>query len=70
MFTALYGRSPRTFVTDIGARADCIGGLLYIQDAILCPAPVCGNGIIEMPETCDDGNTDNGDACPSSCGTN
>jgi cysteine-rich repeat protein len=69
-FTTLYGRSPQTFVTDVGERADCVGGLLYIQDAVLCPAPVCGNGIIEIPETCDDGNTNDGDACPSTCGTN
>jgi cysteine-rich repeat protein len=67
-FAALYGRSPETFITDLGVRADCIGGLLYIQDAVLCPAAVCGNAIVELPEeTCDDGNTENGDACPSSC---
>ena len=29
--------------------------------------PVCGNGIIERPETCDDGNTRNGDGCSSLC---
>jgi len=43
-----------------------------------CPAPgagpcdggsgnVCGNGVVEAPETCDDGNTVNADACPSDC---
>jgi cysteine-rich repeat protein len=30
-------------------------------------AAVCGNGSVEPPETCDDGNTNNGDACPSDC---
>jgi len=29
--------------------------------------PVCGNGVIETGETCDDGNTMDGDNCPSTC---
>jgi len=29
--------------------------------------PVCGDGVIELPELCDDGNTDNGDCCSSLC---
>ena len=28
---------------------------------------VCGNGKIEPGETCDDGNTKDGDSCPSNC---
>jgi len=28
---------------------------------------VCGNGKIEIGETCDDGNTKDGDSCPSNC---
>ena len=31
------------------------------------PPPICGNGIVEVGETCDDGNTDNTDACVN-CG--
>jgi cysteine-rich repeat protein/parallel beta-helix repeat protein len=30
-------------------------------------APVCGNGAIEPPEQCDDGNLVNGDGCRSDC---
>jgi cysteine-rich repeat protein len=33
----------------------------------LPPASVCGNGIIEAGETCDDGNLLNGDGCSSTC---
>ena len=66
-FAEMYGRMPDTFITDLSVRADCIGGLLYIQDAVLCPAPVCGNGIVELPEDCDDGNTAGGDACSATC---
>jgi cysteine-rich repeat protein len=29
--------------------------------------PLCGNGIVEFPEQCDDGNTANGDCCSSTC---
>jgi cysteine-rich repeat protein len=31
------------------------------------PPAVCGDGVIEPPETCDDGNTMDGDNCPSTC---
>jgi large repetitive protein len=31
------------------------------------PAPVCGNGIVEEGEVCDDGNTSNNDACLNTC---
>ena len=27
----------------------------------------CGNGIVESPEECDDGNADNTDACLNTC---
>ena len=68
-FTARYRRTPAAFVELLATRADCIGGAFYIQDAVVCPAAVCGNGIIELPpETCDDGNAADGDACPADCG--
>ncbi len=30
-------------------------------------APCCGNGEVEPPEECDDGNTDSGDGCDAAC---
>lgn len=36
-------------------------------NAALMPCPICGDGITEPPETCDDGNTNDGDGCSSSC---
>jgi len=33
------------------------------------PAPVCGNGVLESGEQCDDGNTVSGDGCSSTCQT-
>lgn len=38
-----------------------------IVDPTLDPCPICGNGIIEPPETCDDGNMLDGDGCSSCC---
>ena len=32
-----------------------------------CPVAVCGDGVVTPPERCDDGNTDNGDACDPTC---
>jgi cysteine-rich repeat protein len=31
------------------------------------PTAVCGNGVLEAPETCDDGNVDPNDSCPEDC---
>ncbi|KGQ20785.1 hypothetical protein LF41_1325 [Lysobacter dokdonensis DS-58] len=33
----------------------------------MTPASTCGNGTVEGLEQCDDGNTNNGDACSSTC---
>jgi len=38
---------------------DCIGDTIQ--------GPVCGNGVVETGETCDDGNLTNGDGCSTSC---
>src|SRR5688572_24359697 len=32
-----------------------------------CRCPVCGNGVTEGSEECDDGNTSSGDGCSSTC---
>lgn len=32
-----------------------------------CQTAVCGNGLVEAPEQCDDGNTQNLDGCDASC---
>ena len=33
----------------------------------LCPVVVCGDGSVDFPETCDDGNLVNGDGCDDTC---
>ena len=36
-------------------------------EVMYTPTPLCGNGLIEGSEACDDRNTNNGDGCSSSC---
>ena len=66
-FAAIYGRSASTHLGNAAAQADCFGGAVYVQDAVVCPDPVCGNAIAEAGETCDDGNTVAGDGCDDRC---
>lgn len=40
-----------------------------IIDGSVQPCPICGNHDIEPPETCDDGNMNDGDGCSSTCQT-
>ena len=57
-------------VPDTGCNALC-----QIEFDYLCPAPgqpcinkrVCGNAILTIDETCDDGNTISGDGCSADC---
>ena len=38
-------------------------GSVYVFDI----GPVCGDGVVELPEQCDDGNTVDGDGCSGDC---
>eukprot|EP00163_Fabomonas_tropica_P028388 TRINITY_DN575_c1_g1_i2.p1 TRINITY_DN575_c1_g1~~TRINITY_DN575_c1_g1_i2.p1 ORF type:complete len:1161 (-),score=219.44 TRINITY_DN575_c1_g1_i2:122-3253(-) len=42
-------------------------GLLASPTGVITGLSICGNGIIEVGEECDDGNVIDGDACSSSC---
>src|SRR5438552_8450150 len=39
----------------------------FTPDECLVPCPTCGNGTTEFPEQCDDGNTNECDACDPHC---
>jgi len=51
--------------TPVSDGTSCGGGL--VCRAGTCVPPVCGNGILETGETCDDGNTADGDGCNNDC---
>jgi cysteine-rich repeat protein len=46
-------------VAFVNGQADCL--------QVVQSGPVCGNGIVDGDETCDDGNTADGDCCSATC---
>jgi cysteine-rich repeat protein len=68
-FEAIYGRSPSDILAAMTRVGDCVVGASYVQTSVACPAPVCGNGIKESGEQCDDDNTIDTDSCHNDCTT-
>lgn len=66
-FLTAYNREMDRYLAGIAAQAGCHAQYVYVQDAILCPAIACGNGIQEPNEQCDDGNERDGDGCRGDC---
>ena len=66
-FQSIYGRPAASFLRMVAQRADCLVGRTYVQDRVACPLSVCGNGMHEAGEACDDGNVASGDGCDSGC---
>jgi cysteine-rich repeat protein len=66
-FEPLYHRSIERFIADLTSRGACLAGGVYVQNAAVCPPAICGNGMVEPTEECDDANQDDGDACGNDC---
>jgi cysteine-rich repeat protein len=66
-FASVYGRSAESFLRTLRQRTDCVLSKNYVNSAVICLTQVCGNGIAEGDEACDDGNADDTDACRSDC---
>jgi cysteine-rich repeat protein len=66
-FATVYGRSADSFLRTMKQRADCVLSRTYVHTAINCPGAICGNGIPEAGEECDDGNRDDTDMCLTNC---
>ncbi len=45
----------------------CVSDIAGVSGGDDTHAPTCGNGVVDPGETCDDGNTNNGDGCSSTC---
>jgi cysteine-rich repeat protein len=69
-FAAIYGRSADSFLRTMKQRSDCALSNLYVHTGINCPSQICGNGIPEGSEACDDGNRSNDDTCRTDCSAN
>ncbi|UCC32530.1 MAG: DUF4215 domain-containing protein, partial [Phycisphaerales bacterium] len=62
-------------ISDVAHTLDAFGGVLYPPPSFPPPSPppcadplpVCGNGIVEADEQCDDGNLIPGDNCDQNC---
>ncbi len=50
-----------------GAAQQLIGPNRITRPQSMLVTPVCGNGIVELGETCDDGNLDDSDGCSAEC---
>ncbi|MBU2612139.1 MAG: DUF4215 domain-containing protein [Nanoarchaeota archaeon] len=46
-------------------KVDSFSGVYWLSESFV--PPVCGNGVVETGEQCDDGNTISGDGCSSTC---
>jgi cysteine-rich repeat protein len=68
-FADMYGRDPVDVLSGLSLVGNCVVGAAYVQTSIACPAPVCGNGVKESGEQCDDGNTVDDDNCRNNCTT-
>ena len=66
-FAALFPRAVTPYLTLVAERGDCLAGRAYSQDFVVCPDSICGNGMREPAERCDDGNTVSGDDCRADC---
>src|SRR5262245_21473584 len=66
-FPTVYGRPPESFLRTLQQRTDCVLSRTYVNTVLTCLAQVCGNGIREGDEECDDGNTIDTDACTNGC---
>jgi cysteine-rich repeat protein len=66
-FASRYGKNIGGFLDLLETRASCVTGASYVQNAVTCPPPSCGNGAKEGSEECDDGNSIDDDACHDNC---
>jgi cysteine-rich repeat protein len=62
-------RLPILFVIVLFARAASAGNDTSAQETSEVTEPVCGNGVIEADEACDDGNARDHDGCDAVCQT-
>ena len=71
VFNCLFGASSPTFLVTIGipgGTVSAIGPTTPGLDGIaFAPLGDCGDGLINLGEDCDDGNTLDGDCCSSAC---
>jgi cysteine-rich repeat protein len=69
-FDRLYHHAVDVLVDALAGCGECLTGMVYAQDTLVCGPPTCGNGVMEPREECDDGNANDADWCRSDCTRN
>lgn len=65
--TAALRLAPGSYLLSVGESGDDAEVPAYELTVELRPLLACGNGLLEVPEACDDANTTDGDGCTASC---
>lgn len=63
----VYDRDPGRLLMRLDRRSACVLSSVYFHISVLCPVPICGDGIVDTGEVCDDGNGVDADGCRSDC---
>jgi len=69
-FDRVYHRAVDVLVDALAGCGECLTGIVYAQDTLVCGPPTCGNGVMEPREECDDGNANDADWCGNDCTRN
>jgi|GEM_PF-981593 len=59
--------TPAGGVVNVNSGNNCVNVTFKNQQNLTQQNPVCGNGVLESGELCDDGNLINGDGCSNQC---
>jgi cysteine-rich repeat protein len=63
----VYDRHPEQLLSMLDRRGACVLSAVYFHTSVICPSPICGDGIVDTGEECDDGNGIDVDGCLGDC---
>lgn len=63
----VYDGDPGASLALLERRSSCVLSSVYFHTSVTCPIAVCGDGIVDGDEECDDGNGIDADGCRSDC---
>jgi cysteine-rich repeat protein len=63
----VYDGDPGAVLGHLERRSACVLSSVYFHTSVICPVAVCGDGIVDSGELCDDGNGVDSDGCRSDC---
>jgi cysteine-rich repeat protein len=63
----VYDGDPGRLLALLERRSACVLSSVYFHTSVTCPLAVCGDGIVDSGEACDDGNGVDSDGCRADC---